>query len=194
MRKNDVNLLWNFLLRTPMFIGKVSDEKIMSFLDGYEMGTENQCNFITNLSKSIAEEFGIKSSNTRLHGQVETLARTTHKDWITTFKNEGFKLLTKEFDNAEKSRFNEAFRKRIIGKINGINHHFRKDWILDWYEICHISSNWFKDLWSDLELENFRNIDIELSKFEISYEASDSIEPTDKLILLCSQLSTSLQP
>lgn len=193
MRNNDVNLLWNFLLRTSMFIGKVSDEKIMSFLDGYEIGTENQCNFTEYLSKSIAEEYGINSSNTRLHGQIEILANITQKDWIATFKNEGFKLLVKKLDEVEKNRFIEAFRKRFIAKTNGIKHHFRKDWVLDWYETCHISSNWFKDIWSDLELEYFRNIELELKKYGIPFDISDNIEPTDKLLVLCSQLSSSLQ-
>lgn len=53
MHEKDLNILWHFTLRIGMYTGKENRDTVLSFIHGYEIGRQNECNFIEKLVKSI---------------------------------------------------------------------------------------------------------------------------------------------
>jgi hypothetical protein len=87
MTKKDLNLLWMFTLRIGMYTGKENSDTIASFLHGYEIGRDNECNFIEKLSELIAKEHKIDSRATGWIGQIEKLAKKRKRIGSAYLKN-----------------------------------------------------------------------------------------------------------
>lgn len=188
MQKKDLKLLWMFTLRIGMYTGKENKDTVLSFLHGYEIGRNNECHFIEKLSQSIEEEYQLESRATGWIGQIERLAEQLEMDWITIFKKQSLKVLTKAFDETEKIEFSNSIRKRINGKMSGIKHHFQRNWITDWFGIVDLTANWFKEIWSERELELMTEIEEELISFGKIRALKKDIEPTERLKTICRHL------
>ena len=178
-----------FTLRIGMYTGKENRDTVTSFLHGYEIGRNNECNFIEQLMKSIEEEYEIKSRATGWTGQIEMVAEKLEMDWITIFKKQSLKLLTSKFTEPIKEEFASSIKSRINGKMLGIENHFRRDWITDWFGIVDLQSDWFIELWSDEELKLMKNIEEELLLLGKIREVQKTIKPTNKLKNLCAKMS-----
>ena len=188
MQQEDLKLLFSFTLRIGMFTGKENKDTVISFLNGYEIGRQNECKFTQKLSDSIKKEFRINTRATGWNGQIENTAQKLETDWITVFKRQSLKVLTEEFSDLIDDDLIDSFKKRMIGKVGGVNYHFRKDWIIDWFGIVDLSADWFRKIWSIRELELISNIEEELKAFGKVNELNEQINPTDILKNICSQL------
>jgi hypothetical protein len=74
MQEKDIKLLWMFTLRIAMYTGKENKDAISAFIQGYEIGRDNRCDFIEKLIESIEEEYRIESRATGWIGQIGCLA------------------------------------------------------------------------------------------------------------------------
>lgn len=193
MRKQDLTLLWNLTLRIEMFVGIPNEGTITAFLSGYEAGTDNQCKFMERLSHSIETEYKIKSSNTWWIGQLEELAGQIGIEWLTAFKRQSLKVLVAECDDTTNAEFINLLKMKIMGKIAGIEYHFRKDWIVDWFGICDLSASWFKEIWTEKELNIMASIEEELKTYGRLSELPEKIQPTEKLKVSCKELLNKMQ-
>lgn len=188
VQEKDLKLLWMFILRIGMYTGIENKDTISSFLYGYEIGRDNECNFIEMLAKSIEEQYKIRSKATGWVGQIEGLAEKLETDWITIFKSQSLKILTSKFNEPMTREFTESIKRRMNGKMLGVDNHFRRDWIADWFGIVDLSANWFKEMWSDIELKLLNEIEQELKSFGKVREIKVGIEPTEKLKMICAKL------
>jgi hypothetical protein len=138
--------------------------------------------------KSIEEEHKIKSRATGWTGQIEMVAEKSKMDWITIFKKQSLKLLTSKFTTPIKIEFETSIKSRINGKMLGVENHFRRDWITDWFGIVDLKSDWFKEFWSEKELKIMKKIEEELLSFEKVRDIQKQIKPTNKLKNLCAKM------
>ena len=174
-----------FTLRIGMYTGKENKDTITSFINGYEVGRDGKCKFIKQMIKSIEEEYKIESQATGWIGQIEILSKKLETDWITIFKKQSLKILTKKFTKPIKKEFAISIKKRINGKMLGVKNHFRRDWIADWFGITDLKATWFRELWSKKELILMSKIEEEIKTYGNLQKVKTSIKPTDKLINLC---------
>ena len=79
MREIDLNTLMHFITRTEMYIGKVSKESVISFIHGYEIGTEEKCNISGSISDLLSNEFNIEKMATGWIGQIEEYSKQNIK-------------------------------------------------------------------------------------------------------------------
>jgi hypothetical protein len=96
--------------------------------------------------------------------------------------------LTKEFNGLRNAEFSDSLKSRIKGKMSGVEHHFRKDWITDWFGIVHLEADWFKEIWSDKELKLMTKIETELNGFGKVSLIKNGVKPTKKLKHICAKL------
>ncbi len=177
-----------FTLRIEMYTGKENKNTVSSFLHGYECGRDNECNFIEELVESIKEEYEIESRATGWIGLIERLADKLETDWITIFKSQSLKILTVRFTEPIKKEFEKSIKKRINGKMLGVENYFRRDWITDWFGIVDLKAGWFNKMWSMKELSLMNEIEKELKSFGKVREIKKQIEPTDRLKKLCAKM------
>lgn len=188
MKEKDLKLLSSFILRTGMYTVKENKDTISAFIHGYEIGRDNNCNFIESLVESIEKEYKVESKATGWVGQIEMLAEKFETDWVAIFKKESLKIIVGEFNESSKEEFIESIKKRINGKVGGVRYHFRKDWITDWFGIVDLTANWFREIWSDKELKLLTGIENELKNFGNVQSIKEGIKPTEKLQNICSEL------
>jgi len=171
-----------------MYTGKENEGRITSFLHGYEAGRNDECQFIKKLSNSIKKEFKVESKATGWNGQIERTAQKLETEWVTVFKRQSLKILTEEFSDSIEKDLIDSLKKRIIGKIRGVDNHFCKDWVTDWFGIVDLSMDWFKRIWTKKELEMMSNIEEELKSFGEIRKLKKKINPTEKLKNICKEL------
>ncbi len=193
MENHDIELLWMFTLRAGMYTGKENSDTISSFLHGYEIGRNNECKFIDKFIDSIQQEYNISPKATGWIGQIEMAAEKECSDWLTIFKAQSIKLLAHSMNYSVRENLLGSLKSRIIGKAGGIHHHFRKDWVSDWFGIVHIDQNWFRSIWTYKEIELIKNIESELLCFGKIRLLKDSIVPSENLEQLCSELYDSIK-
>lgn len=119
---------------------------------------------------------------------MEELARQIDIEWLTAFKRQSLKVLAAEFDDTIKAEFLDTLKKSVRGKMAGIDHHFRKNWIVDWFGICDLSASWFKKIWAKKELNIMETIEEELKAYGRVCELPEKIQPTEKLKAACKEL------
>ncbi len=188
MEKQDLESLLSFTLRIGMYTGIENKDTVYSFLVGYEIGRNNKCNFTERISESIKNEYKIEKQSTIWSVQVDRLAEKIGADWITTFKRQSFKILTKEFDEKIQNEFSTSIRKRINSKVNRMEKPLYKFWIKDWFGIVDLEANWFQEIWSEKELKLITELEKELKTFGNIKEIETTIEPTEKLKSICTEL------
>lgn len=188
MQEKDLTLLWMFTLRIGMYTGIENKDTVSVFLHGYEIGRNQECNFIEQIVKSIKLEYDIEKRATGWIGQIERLAAVEEADWITIFKRQSLKILNAKFSKEIQQEFTESLKKRINGKMLGVNDYFRKDWITDWYGIIQLEENWFKEIWSNEELKLMKEIESELKSLGKVNRIENNISPSQKLKDICAKL------
>lgn len=188
MENKDIELLWMFTLRIEMYTGKENAETISSFLNGYEIGRNNECQFISELMDAIEQEFDISPKATGWVGQIERVAEKENSDWVTIFKAQSLKLLAKSMNYSIKENLLESIKRRVIGKTSGAKNHFRKDWITDWFGIIHLDENWFNACWTSREIELMQKIERELNTYGAIAYLDNSPQPSSNVLLLCNEL------
>ena len=66
-----------FTLRIGMYTGKENRDIVSAFIHGYEIGRNNECDFIDRIKTSIREEYKIESRSTGWIGQINPLITFT---------------------------------------------------------------------------------------------------------------------
>ena len=93
-----------------MWIRGVPDkERIISFIDGYETGTNNKCDFTQLLKEFISNKYKINGSNEGWPRQIDLLSKKLSLTWIETFKIIGMEIIK----SPNKSDTNSKPKKKI---------------------------------------------------------------------------------
>ncbi|MEO6252973.1 MAG: hypothetical protein ABIO79_06695 [Ferruginibacter sp.] len=85
----------HFINRTGIYIPIIDKENIISFLSGYEIGTNGECAFIHNLSEYIEKEYKIERTSIGWPGQVQQYSTENNLEWVTSFKKIASEYLAK---------------------------------------------------------------------------------------------------
>ena len=93
MTKEQKKTLLHFLERPGMYIQHIDEINIISFITGYEVGSNNECNFSTLLSEYLDKEFKIVRNSICWPGQLQQYSDKNNIDWITAFKQIGVVIL-----------------------------------------------------------------------------------------------------
>lgn len=194
MKEEDLKLLWMFTLRIGMYTGKENQDTIAAFLWGYQIGRKDQCNFIERLSESINTTYKIEKRAMGWIQQIEALAEKLETDWITIFKKQSLGILAPQLTEKIKLECTDSLKSRINGKMSGAKNHFRRDWITDWFGIVALETNWFRELWTEKELEVITKIEKELKHYGKVRKIKPAVQPTNKLIDLCANLYREMNP
>lgn len=165
IEEKDQRLLWMFTLRTGMYTLDESRESIVAFIKGYETGRGDECNFISALSESMSNQHKIKPGAAGWIGQIHVLAEKLNLDWVTVFKQQTLMLLVSVLDKPSFIEFSESLRRRVAAKVDGIEHHFNRGWIIDWNGIIDLESSWQKNVWTENERQLMYSMDKELRRF-----------------------------
>jgi len=83
--------LLHFLARPAMYIFPVDKNNIVSFVTGYEIGSDDACDFTSILNDHIGVKHGIARNSTGWPGQIQQYSEAQGVDWV-----EGFKKLAHE--------------------------------------------------------------------------------------------------
>lgn len=188
MAEKDIKILWFFTLRIAMYTGKEDKYAISSFIHGYEIGRSGECNFSEQLTKFIEKTYRTKS---RALGWIDLIERAAEKmdsEWITVFKKESIKLLTSKHNAQSNVELTDSIKRRINSKINGIENHFNRNWITDWFGIVDLRADWFIQLWSEKELRVIIAIENELNSYGKVRFIKTNLKPTANLKNLCKSL------
>ena len=181
MKEKDLILLLNFILRTGMFIYKENKDTIIAFIHGFESGWNNNRQFTETLSDSLGKEFKIRRNATGWHGQIERIAEKLEIGWTIVFKRGSLDVLFKEFEQLNSSIFVDSIRKRIDSKLSGINNHFDKDWMIDWFTIVDLQAGWFKSIWTEQEFILLEEVQERLKYLGEIKCIPENIEATENL-------------
>lgn len=185
----DLKLLWMFTLRTGMYTGVENQYTISSFLHGYEAGREGECDFTGRLSISILEDYKIEGKATGWPGQIHLVAEQLNTEWTVVFKQQSLKIISSELPNLNLQEFQESLRKRIHGMASGLNYQFGKGWVIEWFGIVNLSTEWFKKIWTGIEFEIIEEIESELKTSGNYKNLNGKIPLSDELRRLCDKLN-----
>lgn len=86
MREIDVRNLTHFVTRMGMYITIEEEDSIVSFIHGYEIGTEQKCEFTKVLSKYVEDKYGIRRAALGWPWQIQELGNKNKENWVTNFK------------------------------------------------------------------------------------------------------------
>lgn len=183
MRKTDLNTLMHFITRTGMYIGKVTDDSIISFIHGYEIGTEGKCNLTSSISELLSSQYGIKKMATGWPDQIREYGIKNNLNWVTSFRKISLKYFYETQDFNEDSEFKNSLKSRIESKIGQLNLEWVDsnfvDWCDEWKGFVDVKEENFRTIWTDKELKIICDLDNEIDKIY-----NDEIHLTDKLLEL----------
>ena len=96
MRKCDIKTLSFFLTRTGMYVCPVAKDNIVSFLHGYEAGSQGKCNFTELISRRLETQYNARRMASGWPHQIEQYVEKKGLDWL-----QGFVFIASEVLNAE---------------------------------------------------------------------------------------------
>ena len=172
-----------FITRTGMFIGKVSKESIISFIHGYEIGTEGKCNISNLISELLTNEFDIKKMATGWNGQIEEYSKERNQNWILSFRQLTLKIFYRNENSKTDSDFKKHLKTRLESKIGQLNLEWVsvnfQNWCDEWKGLVDLKEEKFRKIWTEKELKIICDIDNEIDKI-YNYK----IHLTEKLLEL----------
>ncbi len=168
MRKTDLNTIMLFITRTGMFIGKQSQDSIISFITGYEMGTKGKCNLTYSISELLSSHYKCKKMATGWPGQIREFSIKNKVNWIVGFKKTTLIYFYRTQDFSIESEFKEALKSRIESKINQIELDWValgfEDWSNEWIGLVNLNEKKFQIIWTKKELEILLKLDNEINQ------------------------------
>ena len=163
LREDDVKLLWPFILRIEMYVGQESEERISSFLVGYEMGTAGKCEFIKYLSESIKNDYQIDAKATGWIGQIYKAAEKIQMDWIAIFKMQSIKILGQKInDYSISAELKRIYKLRLAGLLSYSDRVFDLEGVINWGIYLDLSYDWCNEIWTVDELLILKELNSEL--------------------------------
>ena len=150
---------------------------IISYIHGYEAGSNGKCNFSKLLSELLESEFKLKRRAMGWNGQLIEFGKENNLTWETSFKKIGLKVLSKYFQGESKNKFEEIIKVITQSKIEQIEvasfknqdwtiNRFGKNWINKWIGLIALEEKWFQEIWTNKELEILLDINKEIIKIE----------------------------
>jgi hypothetical protein len=163
MTKKEKELLLRFCTRIGMYIQPQDQHTIVSFITGYEIGTNFKSDFIPLLKDYIAKKYSIECRATGWPGQIDRLSEKLSLTWVITFK----KILLETVANEGLSnKLEQIITSRIENLIEHIyeteNAWFNTNWREEWISLCASKSKWFKQMWSTNEFKIIKTMDAEI--------------------------------
>ncbi|HLP21549.1 MAG TPA: hypothetical protein VK174_14650 [Chitinophagales bacterium] len=157
MTKKHAHHLLLFITRTPMFTGKENRDCIVSYIYGYEGGTNGKCAFGKLLKKHFENILGNGYGASGWPGQIELFAKREKLDWTEVFKQQGLEIIGKEVWTKEMKK---DFRSKVVNMIGRMDEKkwFDEYWIRDWLYLNFSNNDWYKTLWSESEYKSLRAI------------------------------------
>ena len=143
MTYEDRKTLIHFITRAPMYIFPVDKNTIISFIHGYEVGRNKECNFTKQISLLISSKFKINSSNTGWVGQIEQLSKKKVSTWVTTFTQITLEIILTQNDNIQEEELTQILKTRIQSLIKSLSETKYESGINEWLTICMIKEKWF---------------------------------------------------
>ena len=107
MRTQDIEILLHLITRTEMYTMKDKAGYIISYIHGYEAGSNGKCNFSKLLSELLESEFKLKRRAMGWNGQLIEFGKENNLTWETSFKKIGLKVLSKYFQGESKNKFED---------------------------------------------------------------------------------------
>jgi hypothetical protein len=182
MTKYDKTNLLYFITRTGMYISPVDENNVVSFIHGYELGTESKCDFTQLIKQLLSDKYKINYMSTGWPGQITRLSKKLTLSWEMTFKKIALEIVAGE-QGLEKS-MQEILKSRIVSLLERINPigdiYFNDYWTEEWLILCPVKSNWFKQLWTDKEWITIKSIN-NLIQADNIFQNKDKKIPTPEL-------------
>jgi hypothetical protein len=191
MREKDKELILLFILRTSMYTGEETKDRIVPFLNGYEIGTENQCFFTLQLRKCLEDRYYYEYRALGWPYQVDQFAKKRGLSWVSGFKRVSLELIYESNTSEFEQKFNDHIRKWIENRIGNIKLHFGRGWVDNWIGICDVRQNWFRKIWAKEELQLLIQLNKEIGS--IIKQAKEQIKPTNKLLGLAEKFSENIK-
>lgn len=116
MRDIDLENLTRFVTRMGMYIGKETEDSIISFIHGYEIGSGEKCQFTKILDKYLENEYQIPRMSTGWPGKIRELTTRNNKSWVSNFRKVTLEVLGPGVSEGFKEEYNrlcESYQKRI---------------------------------------------------------------------------------
>ena len=163
MREKDLYVFMHFILRTGMYTNSVSEHTIVSFVNGYELGSQEECQLSTILSEILKEKYQIQYLNRGWPGQISDYSAQTNQTWENGFKDILMKYFydSQEFDPTR--TFVKTLKQVIESRIKQTDQSWFlerfESWIKEWNLIISFDEKKFICLWSDDELDIIKKID-----------------------------------
>ena len=192
MKNKDKSNLFHFITRKAMYIHPVDENNIVSFIHGYELGTNGKCQFPDLIKHHLIGKYRVNYSNDGWPGQISRLAKKQSLSWETTFTRVTLEILSDESHGGFDEEMKTALKKRIETLIDRINvdgnKWFNEYWKEEWMSICSIKSNWFQQLWTEKELVVLISIDNLVHEDCVFLNRTDFL-PTLELLNLMDQFN-----
>lgn len=177
MTNRDIEIMLHFITKTEMFIRKDQAALIVSFVTGYETGSNGACDFSNQISELLEQKFHCEKLALGWPGQITEFGKKENLNWKTTFKKIGLQVLSKYFHGESKEKFRDIVKVTIQTKINQIEivtiqnqkgkiNRFGKKWINKWIGLIALEEKWFQEMWTNRELTILSNLDKEISMIE----------------------------
>ena len=185
MKDERIVHLWHFLMRTGMYVGKVSPEKIIVYLYAYNFGAKGGADLVNPMVRVLEDEHKIEVCAKGITNQIHRYAALREKLWISSFKEIATNILVKEFDKNgkedDKKDCLNLLRNRVIALFTNVHLKIPKHWFEDWFGFCQMEQVWFQELWEDNEFEILGRI---VAEVESIYQTGGKFEEKRRSIEL----------
>ena len=145
-----------------MYIQHQDEFNIVSFVNGFQLGTKNKCDFTQLIRERLSKKYKIQYSNDGWPGQITRLSQKNLTSWTITFKKVGLEIIfgevmtNKQSNQIIKSRLEELLKQINLTDDVWFNDHWRNEWS----SFCATKDNWFKKIWTAKQLKIIKAIDI----------------------------------
>jgi hypothetical protein len=192
MRIKDKTDLFHFITRKAMYIHPVDENNIVSFIHGYELGTNGKCQLSELIKQHLIGKYKVNYSNDGWPGQISRLAKKQLFSWETTFTRVTLEILSDDSHGGFDEEMKMVLKKRVETLIDRINVKgniwFKVNWREEWLSLCSVKSNWFQKIWTDKELKLLIAID-KLVQTDSVFENKKDFLPTAELLNLKEQIN-----
>lgn len=172
-----------------MYVSIVEEISVVSFIGGYEAGTNNKCDFTKQLKDYLKEDLGIEYSSDGWPGQIKRYSKKFHVPWVVAFKQVALQVLASKENGSLAKALNEIVIERIRGLMARVDEKhpwFNEHWIQECSVFLATNNTWFINLWSNEEYNVLKSI-LDLVKNNQVFEHPDSFLPSKQLLELKSK-------
>lgn len=150
-----------------MVVHPYNADAVINFVQGYEYGTKNACNFTQLSKKLLSEKYKIQSSSDGWCGQIGRLADKNAQSWIFTFKQITLEIISNESNGVLSDYDKESFIINTSTLIDQIDRTLYDGWVERWLDVAAVDTYFPNQLWSSAQLEIINLISQEIKSNNI---------------------------